>query len=76
MAPIILDALNFSPVPRFAFGQSTLRDDRRPTVVAHHFQNLLDPRPDDAHKRSPRDELRWLTFVILDRRYSDHVPFV
>ncbi len=40
-APIVLDALGFRPVPRFAFGRSMISSpDRRRTLVAAHFQIL------------------------------------
>jgi phosphoglycerol transferase len=40
-APIVLDALNFDPVPAFPLGRSTLHDaNERRTIVAKHFQVL------------------------------------
>src|SRR6185312_10546688 len=44
--------------------------------VAHHFQDFLDPRLDDAHKRLARDELRRLALIVADWRHRDHVPFI
>ena len=52
------------------------RERRRGETVAHHFQDFLDPRLDDAHQRRPRDELRRLALVISDRRHRDHVAFI
>jgi Sulfatase len=73
MAPIILDVLNFSAVPCFAFGQSTLRTDRRSTVVAHHFQilgnRLLLESPALATQCSPT-ELETAQIGLSDQRLS------
>ena len=43
------------------------RERRRRQPVAHHFENLLDARPDDAHQRRARHELRRLAIVVADR---------
>src|SRR5262249_53928879 len=52
------------------------RKRRRGETVPHHFQDLLNTRPDDSHERSARDELRRLALVILDRWHRDHVAFI
>src|SRR6185312_14005325 len=50
------------------------RRDREP--VAHHFEDLLDARLDDAGELCPRNEMRSLALVVVDRRHRDHVAFV
>src|ERR1700728_2230771 len=49
------------------------RERRRGEAVAHHFENLLHARLDDAHERGPRCELRLLALVLADRRHRDHL---
>src|SRR5262249_11704166 len=44
--------------------------------VAHHFQDLFDPRLDDANQSAARNDLPWLEVVSPERRYRDHVAFV
>jgi hypothetical protein len=40
-APMVLDALGFRPLPRFAFGRSPINaPDPRKTLIAAHFQIL------------------------------------
>src|SRR5581483_11702552 len=52
------------------------RERRGGELVAHHFEDFLDPRLDDVSERRPRHELRGVAFVVADRRHGDDVAFV
>lgn len=70
-APLVLDALNFDPVPLFQFGRSTMRDaDFQRTLVARHFQ-VVDG---EMHPREPtlvdNCDLRQLEQTIIDTKDS------
>ena len=44
--------------------------------IAHEFENLLDPRLDDANEVRFRQMVRNVPFVLIDLRHRDHVPVI
>ena len=57
-------------------GARLVRERRSRQAVSDHFENLLDPRLDDAHQTRTRHELGRLAVVVIDRRHRNHVALV
>src|SRR5262249_19564445 len=45
-------------------------------TIAHHLENLLNARLDDARQLGPRHEPRRFTVLPADGRHGNHVAFV